>query len=109
MFYSKVSSIISYTFLVLFSLTSVGLLSTTATAAGVSDQDKQKIATLTANINQATAQEISDVMTGVGLKKATSIVDYRIKIGSFKSIDDLVHVKGIGPATLKKNRHKIKI
>ncbi|RLA01515.1 MAG: ComEA family DNA-binding protein [Gammaproteobacteria bacterium] len=70
---------------------------------------QQQIATLTVNINQASAEELADVMTGVGLKKAQVIVSYREKLGAFKSVDDLLGVKGIGPATVEKNRHKLEL
>ncbi len=78
-------------------------------AADKAANSQQQIPILTVNINQATAEEISDVLTGVGIKKAMVIVSHREKTGAFKSIDDLLQVKGIGPATLEKNRHKLKL
>jgi competence protein ComEA len=68
-----------------------------------------QIAILTVNINQASAEEIADVMTGIGIKKAQVIVNYRNKNGVFKSVEQLLEVKGIGPATIEKNRHKLKL
>jgi len=62
---------------------------------------------LKVNINKASAQEIADVLVGVGLNKAKTIIEYRSKNGSFKQPDDLLKIKGIGPATLKKNRDKL--
>ena len=109
MFYEMFRSVINFSFLLMFAISTVGLFSSVATAEERVSQSQQQIATLTVNINKASAEELSDVMTGVGLKKATTIVEYREKTGSFKSIDDLLQVKGIGPATLEKNRHKLKI
>ncbi|HNL91858.1 MAG TPA: helix-hairpin-helix domain-containing protein, partial [Pseudomonadales bacterium] len=42
-------------------------------------------------------------------KKAQAIVSFREQNGAFKSVDDLVNVPGIGPATLEKNRSIIDI
>ncbi len=59
------------------------------------------------NINKADAQTISESLQGIGPKKAEAIVDYRKKNGSFKSVDDLSKVSGIGEKTLKANKKDI--
>lgn len=59
------------------------------------------------NINTATAEEIKQVLVGVGSKKAEAIVEYREKFGNFTSAEQLLEVKGIGKATLEKNRDRI--
>jgi competence protein ComEA len=59
------------------------------------------------NINQATAEQLADNLNGVGLKKAQAIIQYREKIGGFQNQDQLLNVKGIGAATLKKNEDNI--
>ncbi len=59
------------------------------------------------NINKASAKEISQVLKGVGLKKAEAIVAYRKANGKFRKIEDLAQVKGIGKATVNKNRSKL--
>ena len=56
------------------------------------------------NVNTADAATIADAMSGVGLKKAQAIVAFRSQNGSFKSLDDLAQVKGIGSKTIAKNR-----
>ena len=61
------------------------------------------------NINAADAPSIAEAMTGIGLKRAEEIVQFREKNGRFRSIDDLVLVKGIGAATLDKNRDRISV
>ncbi len=60
------------------------------------------------NINKASAEEIADSLTGIGIKKAEAIVDYRKK-HKFKSIDELSNVKGIGEKTIAKNKKDIKL
>lgn len=61
----------------------------------------------TVNINQASAQEIADALQGVGMAKAEEIVRYRDSNGAFKHVDELANVKGIGLATIDKNRELI--
>jgi competence protein ComEA len=56
------------------------------------------------NINSASAEELAQKLNGIGASKAKAIVEYREKIGKFVSIDQLTEVKGIGKATVDKNR-----
>ncbi len=62
---------------------------------------------LTINLNTAKAEQIAEVLTGVGLKKAQAIVNYRDAHGDFKKVEDVALVKGIGIATLAKNQSRI--
>jgi len=55
------------------------------------------------NINTATQAEL-ETLKGIGPAKAKAIIEYRKKKGSFKSVDDLQGVSGIGPATVQKLR-----
>ncbi|WP_445406709.1 ComEA family DNA-binding protein [Acinetobacter seifertii] len=57
-------------------------------------------------LNQATVNEFQQ-LKGVGEKKAQAIVEYRQKNGSFKSIDEIKNVKGIGPAIFEKNKSRL--
>ncbi len=59
------------------------------------------------NINTADAPTLAKELNGVGINKANAIVEYRETHGAFKSADDLARVKGIGPATIEKNRENI--
>ena len=56
------------------------------------------------NINTASASALSQHLSGIGEKKAELIVAYRKKHGSFKNIEDIVNVKGIGQGLLNKNK-----
>ena len=49
----------------------------------------------TVNLNTATAEQIA-FLPRVGLKVARRVVDYRKANGSFKRVEDLMQVKGIG-------------
>ena len=59
------------------------------------------------NVNTADAQTIADNLNGVGLSKAHAIVAYREAHGTFKHVDELVNVKGIGLKLIDKNRDLI--
>ncbi|MEH6566069.1 MAG: ComEA family DNA-binding protein [Halopseudomonas sp.] len=59
------------------------------------------------NINTAGAEEIAEVLQGVGVSKAEAIVAYREENGAFASVDDITAVKGIGPSTVAKNSDRI--
>lgn len=56
------------------------------------------------DINTADAKTIAANTKGIGLIKATAIVNYRDNNGAFHSIDDLTIIKGIGKKTIEKNR-----
>lgn len=64
---------------------------------------------ITVNINQASAQELADLLKGIGLKKAQAIIDYRQLNGDFASADALTAIKGIGPSIVEKNRDRIEL
>ncbi|MBU1689862.1 MAG: ComEA family DNA-binding protein [Gammaproteobacteria bacterium] len=55
------------------------------------------------NLNSATTAEL-EVLNGVGPVKAKAIMDYRVKNGPFKSVDDLEKVPGFGKKTVDKLR-----
>ncbi len=59
------------------------------------------------NLNAASAEALAAGMVGIGPAKAQAIVDYREAHGPFKTVDDLLQIKGIGAATLDKNRDRV--
>lgn len=61
------------------------------------------------NINTANATVLADSIVGVGMGKASAIIDYRTQNGPFKSIDDLLKVKGIGTKTIDANRENLTV
>lgn len=60
------------------------------------------------NINRATEAELVS-LNGIGSSKAQAIILYREMFGSFKSVDDLAKVKGIGAKTIEKNRQRLSV
>jgi competence protein ComEA len=60
------------------------------------------------DLNSATVAQL-DTLPGVGPATAQAIVDYREKHGRFRSVDELLDVRGIGPAKLDEIRPFVKV
>ncbi len=61
------------------------------------------------NINTADASTLANALNGVGMRKAEAIVAYRDEHGPFKSIDELINVKGIGEKILEQLRPQVSL
>lgn len=82
------------------------LLAGISSSAGaqVPTQEKttaQPTAAAPVNLNTATAADLAK-LPGIGPAVAARIVEYRQKNGSFKKIEELMNVKGIGEKTFLK-------
>ena len=55
------------------------------------------------NVNTASLEEL-ELLPGVGRSRAEAIVAERKQRGGFQAVDELVEVRGIGPALLDKLR-----
>jgi competence ComEA-like helix-hairpin-helix protein len=64
---------------------------------------KKKPPTHPINLNSASAAELQQV-PGIGPSTAEKILQMRNSYGAFKSVDDLLAIKGIGPKRLEKMR-----
>jgi competence protein ComEA len=73
------------------------LLATTGTALAAA----KAAPTSKVNVNTATAEQFA-ALPGVGLKLGARIVEYRQKAGSFKSVQELMNVRGIGEKNFTK-------
>ena len=62
----------------------------------------------TVNLNSAD-QVALETIPGIGPVTATAIIAYRTEVGQFESIEQLLEVTGIGPATLESMRPYIAI
>ena len=60
------------------------------------------------DINQATVADL-DRLPGIGPSTARAIVDHRTRNGPFASVDDLLAVRGIGPAKLAELRALVRV
>nr|WP_313779604.1 ComEA family DNA-binding protein [Paenibacillus larvae] len=67
------------------------------TGKGRKQQSRKK----TVNINTATEQQLIE-LPGIGKSKAKAILAYRQQKGTFRSIRELLEVKGIGEKMLAK-------
>lgn len=72
-----------------------------ASVAGTSGAKSDKI-----NINTATATDLTK-LDGIGEKRAETIIRYRTEHGSFKSVDDLKNISGIGEKTVAKLKEQV--
>jgi len=60
------------------------------------------------NINTAPSEELQ-TLRGIGPVLAGRIIEYREAKGGFKSVDELLEVKGIGPAILAGIRNRVSV
>ncbi|WP_199671116.1 ComEA family DNA-binding protein [Salinibius halmophilus] len=93
--------------LILMTLSLVGLSLPAMAAEDVMEETVAQLVTV--NINEADAEMLADLLVGVGPAKAEAIVAYRTEFGPFANADELTNVRGIGQATVDKNRTIIEI
>lgn len=55
------------------------------------------------NVNTATVDQLQ-ALPGIGEARARAIVETRTERGGFKSVEELLEVRGIGPANLERLR-----
>ena len=60
------------------------------------------------NINRASAEELT-ALRGIGPAIAGNIVEYRLRVGRFHNVDDLLHVTGIGHVRLEQLRNYVTV
>jgi len=64
---------------------------------------KKKPPAAPVNLNTATSEELQ-LVPGIGPATADKILQMRKSYGAFKSVDDLLAIRGIGPKRLEKMR-----
>src|SRR5271155_3614563 len=64
---------------------------------------KKKPPAAPVNLNTATSEQLQQV-PGIGPSTADKILQMRKSYGAFKSVDDLLAIRGIGPKRLEKMR-----
>ena len=83
----------------------LGMLAVTGTAAAPEGTKAAPAAVRSGavDVNSASEEELQDV-PGIGPSLAKKIVDFRKENGPFKTVDDLLKVRGIGEKSLEKLR-----
>jgi len=64
------------------------------------------LSTAPLDLNSATAEQLKE-LPGIGPATAKAIIDTRKAAGRFRSVDDLLNVKGIGPSKLDAIRSSV--
>ena len=97
--------------LVIFGILAFGAVSLAAQkapAATAKSGASSATASAPINLNTATQAQL-ETLPGIGAKAAQRILEYRQKNGSFKKIEDLMNVKGIGEKSFLKLKPLITI
>lgn len=61
------------------------------------------------DLNTADATTLAKELEGIGMARAQAIVDYRERNGKFRSVDEMLNVKGIGPQVLEQNKGNLQV
>jgi competence protein ComEA len=83
------------------------LVPSTSALADVNAEESTVTVEKVVNINTADAEALALALDGVGMSRARDIIAYREQHGDFTMIEQLTEVRGIGAATLERNRHRI--
>ena len=63
----------------------------------------------TVNIITADKEALMTSIKGVGEKRAEAIIAYREQNGSFKSVEELAEVRGVGSSIVEKNMDNLSV
>jgi competence protein ComEA len=77
-------------------------------APGVAGTGTVSTATVPIDLNTATAEQL-DALPGVGPSTAAAIVEYRTQHGRFRSVGELLQVRGIGTAKFADLRPRVRV
>ena len=78
------------------------------TADGERSGSQQRESTGKIDLNRASAAEL-EKLPGIGPSKAKAIVEHRTNAGPFRSPEDIMKVKGIGPKTYESIKDLIEV
>ena len=66
------------------------------------------VSTEVVNLNSATAAQIAS-LPGIGPKTADLVVQYRVKNGPFKKIEEIMNVRGVGEKSFLKIKDRLTV
>jgi competence protein ComEA len=66
------------------------------------------VSTEAINLNSATAAQIAS-LPGIGPKTADLVVQYRVKNGPFKKIEEIMNVRGVGEKSFLKIKDRLTV
>ena len=66
------------------------------------------LATEVVNLNSATAAQLA-TLEGIGPKTADLVVQYRVKNGPFKKIEEIMNVRGVGEKSFLKIKDRLTV
>ena len=66
------------------------------------------VSTEVVNLNSATAAQIA-TLPGIGAKTADLVVQYRVKNGPFKKIEEIMNVRGVGEKSFLKIKDRLTV
>ena len=95
-------------FLVVTFLTGGLTLAAAGKVSAATEGASQLTAPIVVNINKAGAEEL-DKIRGIGPVMAGRIIAFREENGSFKSVDDLAQVRGIGGSKLQRIKSQVTV
>ena len=72
------------------------------------EKEKKDEGEMLIDVNTATLEELMR-LPGIGEVKARGIIEYRKTHGFFRTVDELLNVRGIGKKTLERLRRYIKV
>ena len=74
----------------------------------VTSQSGVSVAGDVIDLNAATAQDL-ETLPGIGAVKAEAIVEHRESVGRFATVEEVLQVAGIGPATLSGIKDRVTV
>ena len=85
-------------------------VSQSLTSAARAEPAKRPVAAAaeTVNLNTATSAQIAG-LPGIGVKTAELVVQYRVKNGPFKKIEEIMNVRGIGEKSFLRIKDRLTV
>ncbi len=87
---------------------SLGLAKEASVTLAAQGQSAQSVKQQDVNLNKSTFEQLV-TLKGIGQTKAQAIIVYSQQVGSFKSVNELTKVSGIGEKIVSENKARLSI